>query len=139
MRIKTIEEIIEKYPKIFEDYVGNPFRINWTCPTGWLDTLDDLCGCIQYRVDNYRMYNKEGVHRCSQVTCSQVKEKFGGLRFYTNGTDHEVSGMIDMAEYLCRDTCMNCGSRENVTETSGWIVNLCKTCMDEYNNKRSGS
>jgi len=25
----TTEEIIAKYPKIFEDYQGNPGRVNW--------------------------------------------------------------------------------------------------------------
>lgn len=126
MKIKSIEEIIEKYPKIFVDYEGNPERVNWSCPIGWLDTLDDLCNCMQNRLDN-------------QITCIQVKEKFGGLRFYMGHLDTDGYAMIDFADFICLDTCVNCGSRDGVKMKTGWIEPLCKTCMDDYNSKRTGS
>ena len=35
------------------------------------------------------------------VTIAQVKSKFGGLRFYIDGGNETVYGMIQFAEYLC--------------------------------------
>jgi hypothetical protein len=76
--MENINKIIKKYPKIFRDYKGNPGRVNWSCPTGWLNVLDWLCGSIQGYIDNI---NEENTHLdpVAQVTCQQVKEKFAGI------------------------------------------------------------
>ena len=127
----TIEELIDKYPKIFEDYEGNPGRVNWIdLPHGWVSVVDKLCGSMQSYIDNHVTFS--GVSdefRPKQVTCFQMKEKYGGLRFYTNGHDHVVQGMIDMAEYICSNTCQQCGSEQDLGVTSGWITILCRTCV----------
>lgn len=39
---------------------------------------------------------------CSKVTIAQIKSKFGELRFYVDGGDDAVHGMIRFAEYLCQ-------------------------------------
>jgi hypothetical protein len=125
----TTEEIIAKYPKIFEDYQGNPARVNWHgVPKGWLPIINKLCGCIQDYIDFHVSYTKEGQYKPTQVTCTQMKEKFGGLRFYTNGHDEVIEGMIKMAEHLCDNTCDQCGTEEDLGMTSGWISVLCRNC-----------
>jgi hypothetical protein len=126
----TIEELIEKYPKIFQDYNGNPARVNWLgLPKGWVSIVDKLCGCIQSYIDYTTRYTKDGPVKPEQVTCTQMKEKFGGLRFYTNGHDDNVEGMIRMAEHLCDNACETCGSEEDLGVTSGWISVMCRTCV----------
>jgi len=60
------------------------------------------------------------------ITASQVKEKFGGLRFYTNGYTDEVSGMIRMAESMSYRTCEVCGNPGR-SNNHGWISTLCDT------------
>lgn len=125
----TTDQLIKKYPKIFQDYEGNPGMVNWHgVPGGWLPAIDTLCGCIQSYVDNHVRYTKDGKIRPQQVTCSQMKEKFGGLRFYTNGHDELVDGMISMAEFICDHTCQVCGSQNNIGRTQGWISTLCESC-----------
>jgi hypothetical protein len=138
------EDLIEKYPKIFEPYEGNPGYINWFgVPPGWIKNVDKLCGCIQDYIDNtYRSelnpnyvqgsdepkFNK--IHP-EQVRCIQMKEKHGTLRFYVSGADSNVNGMIKMAEYLCDNTCERCGSEKSLGLTKGWISVLCKKCAKE--------
>jgi hypothetical protein len=148
----TIKEIIEKYPKIFEHYEGNPNGVNWFgVPNGWLTIINNLCGTIQSYCDHQRPvpnpdydhtkeYDKEDptTHRYNQVkpaqvTCVQMKEKFGGLRFYTNGHDDIVDGMIRMATHTCDNTCESCGTTENLGITAGWISIRCKKCAEEAN------
>jgi hypothetical protein len=136
----TTEEIINKYPKIFEDYEGNPGRVNWHgAPKGWLPIIDKLCGSMQNYIDNHVTYTKDGVVKPTQVTCSQIKEKFGGLRFYTNGHDDVIEGMITMAEYLCDRTCQDCGSEEDLGLTKGWVSVICRTCVIAHGDRAMAS
>lgn len=128
----TLSELIQKYPKIFQQYEGNPGMVNWSgIPKGWIPIIDDLCGSIQSYVDNTSRWSKELERFASpeQVVCTQMKEKYGGLRFYTNNHDDVVEGMITMAEYLCDNTCQDCGSKEDLGKTTrGWISRICRTC-----------
>ena len=59
-----------------------------------------------------------------QVTVTQVKEKFGDLRFYYNGGDDEISGMVRMAESMSGCTCEECGN-PGKRRGGGWIRTLC--------------
>lgn len=132
----TTEEIIKKYPKIFQTYEGNPGDVNWHgVPKGWLPVIDKLCGSIQSYIDNHVTYTKDGKYNPTQVTCLQMKEKFGGLRFYTNGHDDVIEGMITMAEYICDNTCENCGSEEDLGLTKGWVSVMCRTCVIPHGDK----
>lgn len=128
----TESELIKKYPKIFQPYEGNPYGVNWSgVPKGWLEVVDKLCGCIQDYIDNTRRWEGGKEIITPQVRCSQVKEKFGGLRFYYDGGDDEVEGMVRMAEWMCENKCQECGSEEDLGKTRGWISVLCKTCSQE--------
>jgi hypothetical protein len=40
--------------------------------------------------------------KCPSVKIAQIKSKFNSMRFYIDGGDNTVYGMIQFAEYLCR-------------------------------------
>jgi hypothetical protein len=63
------------------------------------------------------------------INIGQIKEKFGGLRFYYSGGDNSIGGMVFLAERLSYKICETCGSTKNVTQTEGWIKTLCEDCM----------
>lgn len=63
---------------------------------------------------------------CPQVVASQVKEKFGTLRFYYTGGDDKIDGMVRMAESMSARTCEECGS-PGKSNSYGWITTLCDT------------
>lgn len=65
-----------------------------------------------------------------QVVASQVKEKYGTLRFYTNGNDEYVDGLISMAESMSARTCETCGS-PGKTRRGGWVRTLCDKHAEE--------
>lgn len=122
----TTQEIIAKYPKIFEDYESNPRQCNWYgVPKGWLPIIDELCGCIQNHIDSIKTYTKEGMTSPSQVKCLQMKEKFGELRFYTFGHTDVIDGMIRYAAHRCDNTCDRCGSHENLGYTGQESLSFC--------------
>ena len=65
-----------------------------------------------------------------QVT--QVKEKFGGLRFYINGGSDEIYDKITEAEKLSHETCELCGKKGELRTKIRWFTTLC----DEHYEKK---
>ena len=64
----------------------------------------------------------------------QVKEKFGGLRFYINGAPDEVWSLINEAENMSYEICEVCGEPGELRQT-GWYITLCDKHNEERNNK----
>ena len=54
----------------------------------------------------------------------QVKEKFGGLRFYTNGGGDNHHQIISKYEKISYETCEVCGEKGE-PRGGGWITTLC--------------
>jgi len=71
--------------------------------------------------------------RYPQIVASQVKEKYGGLRFYVEGASHRQYAVISFAESLSYHICEKCGSTKNVGQTQGWITTLCEDCGKDTN------
>lgn len=99
------EELIKKYPKIF------PKTFYFECGEGWYDILDNACGLIQSHIDYEISRNKDIDADAFQVIAVQVKEKFGGLRFYVNHTDKYIDGVIGLAESMSYNICETCGDK----------------------------
>lgn len=66
----------------------------------------------------------------------QVKEKFGGLRFYINSASNEVHDRISKAENLSYDVCEECGEPGELRTDIGWVLTLCDTHYTEHKNKK---
>ena len=99
MRDELDNALCVKYPKIFAqrnmDMTETCMCWGFCCGDGWYQILDSLCGQIQHHID-WKQEQKEKYGRgdgCKQVVAVQVKEKFGGLRFYYNGGDDVIDGM----------------------------------------------
>ena len=67
---------------------------------------------------------------------SQIKEKYGTLRFYINVGNDEVYDLIEKAEQESGKTCEECGTKRNVTTEGGWILTLCKSCRKARNERK---
>lgn len=61
---------------------------------------------------------------------SQVKEKFGGLRFYVDGATEKHYNYITFAESMSYSTCEECGA-PGKRYTNGWHVTLCEKHAEE--------
>lgn len=69
------------------------------------------------------------VELCKQerVVISQVKEKFGTLRFYVASAPEHVYDAIEKAERKSAETCEQCGA-PGKRRNDGWIRTLCDGC-----------
>ena len=63
----------------------------------------------------------------------QVKEKFGGLRFYINGGSNEIFKRIQKAENESMETCEETGKPGKLYKINGWLKTLCE---EEYNKQK---
>jgi hypothetical protein len=88
------------------------------CDEGWYQLIKDLI------VDLIELgWNKE--------VC-QVKEKFGGLRFYINEGSDEIHDRITEAERQSYEICEITGKPGQLRNDIGWYTTLC----DEEYEKR---
>ena len=126
--------LCEKYPKIFKiEKINEPLGI-WgvECDDGWFELIDTLCNKIQSHID-WRARNVQDVSIIDnlQVVAEQIKEKFGGLRFYVTGGDDATDAFISFAETISLKTCENCGHPGQQKSISGWIHTACDPCFEK--------
>jgi hypothetical protein len=57
---------------------------------------------------------------------TQVKEKFGGLRFYVSTRDARTAVLIGFAEHHSTKVCERCGAPGRLRR-AGWLSTLCDT------------
>lgn len=61
---------------------------------------------------------------------SDVKEKFGTLRFYVSNCSEEYQQFVDTIEELSRITCEACGEKGETRFDLSWYKTLCDNCYD---------
>jgi hypothetical protein len=204
--------LMEKYPNLFpKDADGKPRHSDCgvSCPVGWQDLIDKLCGSIDWHVKNggkNEITNKIslGVHRfiwnnlkiskllnsiehsidpvdwqlqkswlssdvdkirkdcpkrtaflksfqrfkwsimpkakfkkipVAPVTIGQIKSKYGTLRFYYDGGDGTIRGMVIFAELLSESVCEETGGKGIPCSKGGWWATLCEEKMEEFGYK----
>lgn len=61
---------------------------------------------------------------------TDIKEKWGGLRWYDFGCTEKGHEIIHKYEKLSESLCIRCGNKSEGV-TSGWISPFCQKCADE--------
>ncbi len=117
--MKDLEQLCKDYPELYTDVY---FEHN----AGWYDILEGLA--LRFR--EILKDNVEG-----EVEVLQVKEKFGGLRFYaatygcTEEQEKAIRVAIQIAENVSFKTCELCGKAGREISNTGWIVTRCEECV----------
>lgn len=79
----------------------------------------------EQRADEIMENNQRDITpKVNWIEVQQIKEKFGGLRFYYDGGDEHISGMVTMAEVWAGRSCEQCGEKGE-RRSGGWIRTLC--------------
>ena len=131
------KELLEKYPWLYpvSEYTGKPlenydYSFTWMddIPLGWniafgKQMVEELGALLE-------KYNYQ-----DEYSICQIKEKFGGLRWYDNGFPtegyEEYTEWLDKYEELSFKTCIDCGKPAKYF-TRGWITPICEDCAKEY-------
>ena len=109
-------------------------NIGYEIGPGWYGLVGTLIGQIHAHVKGNNCFRERLLKDNHQKlpipeymewpTIVQIKEKFGALRFYCDGTDKYIDGLIDMAETMSTQICEKCGNVGHVRK-GGWLVTLC--------------
>lgn len=114
-KVSLAETLKMKYPEMY-DSVSCGIYVD----EGWHNIVFMLSNIIynhcKFQIKNGKMESFPKV--------AQIKEKFGGLRFYMDGGDSFCNGAIHMAEVIAETTCEVCG-KEGKLRRGGWIKTLC--------------
>ena len=132
MKQENEEYLCTVFPKILvnRSNENEPLFYGIECSDGWFNIINQLCQNIQSHII-WRNTKEEVVQ---QVVVTQIKEKFGSLRFYYNGGDEYIAGLVSMAESMSGVTCEVCGDKGE-SSSEGWIKVLCEAHRDERNRK----
>ena len=127
----------ERFPKMFSSPYGG-FAVG----AGWYPILETLCDNIQSHIDweqktadQCAKLNKPIPEVAAQVVVAQIKEKFGGLRFYYDGGDDYIRGLVSMAESWADRACETCGGAGK-KRNGGWIRTLCDLHEEELQERK---
>ena len=96
---------------------------------------EDMWGRI---IDDARVRELEAKMKAEHKSvprAAQIKEKFGGLRFYVGSASKEQHEMIWYTEALSNRICEVCGARGRHRPT-GWIKTLCNKHYKQRRDQR---
>jgi len=124
------EQLSYNYPLMFPNH--------WALPAvgiGWRPIIEAMCKDIA------------AIDKDSRVRVLQVKEKFGGLRFYftidgvKTVTDDpmwkSLNEIVAAGEDLASKTCEYCGKPGSPSSVGGWAKTLCETCAANQLKRRA--
>ena len=119
----TAEDIMKKFwffkpdPKL----QNNLMYFGFDCGEGWFPLIEELCCKIE------KVLDKSGIKDIEEFEVVQVKEKWGGLRFYYGGfSNKEIDDLVDEYEEKSVKTCEVCGEKGTIIESHHWYMARCE-------------
>ncbi len=121
----------------------------WTSILKVLDALmvSSVAHAVQHATVVKEEYRDKECNADASISILQIKEKFGGLRVYWQGSGlgdriwNQVSGSVNMAEGMAYQTCERCGSMEEVENRPragakySRTLTLCGSCHEDRDNE----
>ena len=120
MKKELDEKLCKKYPTVFKNRFGDMRQTcmcwGFSCGDGWYDIIERVAAYLEPL----------------GIVASQVKEKFGSLRFYIESCPEDkwdgVYKVIDKAEEDSAVTCELCGKPGKINEEGTWLSCRCPEC-----------
>jgi hypothetical protein len=126
-------ELCSKYPML---YSQRKRGMRDTCMCWGFEIGDGWVRIIEQLSKKLERINQGLPPDEPRIEAVQVKEKFGGLRFYTNMCHDEADRLIAAAERKSYKTCEMCG-KPGKPNSDGWVITLCAKCRREREEKRA--
>lgn len=124
MKKELDEALVKDFPNLYADRHGNPKNtcMIWGFPgDGWESIIRKLSEKIEAFILSLPEENRR------EWKAEQVKEKFGGLRFYMSLHSPEVESWIEDAEKKSLITCETCGAPGSLRKNGWWKIR-CDDC-----------
>ena len=128
MQKELDRKLVEDFPILYQqrNWDMKATAMCWGFPgDGWEPLIRELSEKIE-------AYNKK--NQKAPVYAVQVKEKFGGLRFYVTSAPKWIWNLISEAEEKSYHICEWCG-KPGKQRSTGWILTLCDACYEKWQNR----
>lgn len=140
--------LTKRYPEIFKDRDNPDSKQTLMCfgfehGSGWFWIIDALCAEIMNAHKNEMRRYKYAITHLAEVERAdednppecpyavQVKEKYGTLRFYVDGSTEgwglDSGSYISMMESYSSRVCENCGA-PGIANNESWVRTECADC-----------
>ena len=148
----TNDELMDKYPSLFRLRDNRAEFAGCSIPPGWMFIVEKLCSDLDWprfdlkaTIDHRESEgapqlnwgatleeNKKEFDDTEWPAIVQIKEKFGGLRFYTENATDKQSAVIGFVEVLAESLCQKCGAPATLTtDKNTWARRgLCDDCNE---------
>lgn len=126
MKKELDEALCRDFPNLYRDRHASMqvtcMCWGFSCSNGWHDIIRNLSAKLEALI--VKLPEEDRPYAV------QVKEKFGGLRFYMTSESEEMRELINAAEEMSYKTCEVCG-KPGESYGDGWIKTLCAMCIEE--------
>ena len=148
------QELYDRHPVIFEGRFLPPTQslmcFGLECGDGWFDLIDVLCGQLENSHFNaVRRWEREFAEASADDNgmvsvpveprvprAVQVKEKFGGLRFYVDLATDADYARIHAIESMSYRICETCGCPGRNQQVNNWWLTSCDACLRKDENDK---
>lgn len=133
MKDKLDEALVKDFPNLYRDRHTDMMTtcMCWGFPgDGWEPLIRKLSAKLEKLILDLPEDDRK------ECCASQVKEKFGTLRFYMSSSNKEMEALIDEAEAESAVTCEHCSAPGKLRQRSWWLT-LCDTCDTEWEKSRA--
>lgn len=136
MKDELDELLVKSFPNLYAQRNGD-LRTTAMCwgfetGSGWFRIIYELSTDLEAEILKLPEADRE--YCCA----SQVKEKYGTLRFYMHSQTEEMSNLIREAQHKSHKTCETCGAPGEL-RGGGWLFTACEEhSRDELTCKEYG-
>ncbi len=116
------------YPNLYRAAIQKDVYFPFECGDGWFNLIDELSAKLESMIIPFV---EDPDIDLDLIPCaSQVKEKWGMLRFYMSSSTPEMDEAIEEAEDRSATICEVCGDPGTLYE-SGWCKVRCNECLND--------
>lgn len=132
MDLKLQDKLYErfKFYRPYQSLTNSLMGFGFECGDGWYQLIWNLSEEIEDLLTKHNV-------SLDYFDVFQVKEKYGGLRFYyilvndKEDTATELYKIVDKYEKLSLKICEMCGKEGKLQEgANGWLKVLCRVCEE---------
>lgn len=122
MKKELDEKLCQKYPSLYRDRNGDMKETlmcwGFECGSGWYTLIDVMSELISKHTPD--------------AIAVQIKEKFGGLRFYHHAGDDYSFAVEETGESISKTVCEVCGAQALLNSDDGWLSTRCAEHTSDY-------
>ncbi len=123
MKEENVNKLVEDFPRLFSSLKNGGLQYGLSCGDGWFQLVYDLCKSIDAEIEKASEKDRP------DYRVLQIKEKFGGLRFYLTAYTKEMAALIKEGEEKSFKICEVCG-QEGALRRGSWAKTLCDDHAD---------